>query len=454
MYNIFTQDSPNKQDLITICLCSDKEEVAQKLKLSDIEWQWVEEHHHPLQDGGIYQKPYDHRIYVVLSDPKNPEAWAECYHILPKKSYELPDDISDDIYHSAIMAFGLSQYHFSLKTDIEKSDALRLYVTERPEYQKIIAYIQATIRARSLINSPANIMTPFALTQEVKKLAEQYDAAFILHDFLQRDFPMVKIVGQASSNLPYVCELNWGDNPEFPLVVLIGKGVCFDTGGLDIKPSSNMLMMKKDMGGAANMIALSQMMMAEHLPIRLKLIIPTAENSISGNAYRASDVITAGNGKTVEIGNTDAEGRLLLADALSYACRFQPDFIIDYATLTGAARVALGTDLPAIFTNDDVIWQLLEQNQQSYDPVWRLPLHEAYRSKIKSKIADIHSTGSGGYGGAITAALFLEYFVDHHISWLHGDVMSYRLHDSALFPEGGDIQGVHSLFSMLKEKYK
>ena len=273
-------------------------------------------------------------------------------------------------------------------------------------------------------------------------------------DLLKKNFPAIYEVGKASDDLPRLIELEWGQKKN-PHIVLVGKGVTFDTGGLDIKPSSNMRLMKKDMGGAAHVLGLANLIMAQKLPVRLTMLIPSVENAISGNAYRPSDIIKTRKGLTVEVGNTDAEGRLVLADALTYADEMKPDLIIDMATLTGAARVALGLDLPVMFANNDKLAAGLEKaGEKVKDPLWRLPLWEGYRKDIESNIADLCNISNSVYGGAITAALFLERFIESDKrSWAHFDLMAYNIKTRPGRPEGGEAMAFRAVYAFLENHY-
>ncbi|MGB4102348.1 MAG: leucyl aminopeptidase family protein [Alphaproteobacteria bacterium] len=315
---------------------------------------------------------------------------------------------------------------------------------------------EAVARARDLINTPAEDMGPQELAAEVRTVGQAHGAQFheIVGDrLLKENYPLLHAVGRASHRPPRLIELRWGKARD-PLVTLVGKGVCFDTGGLDIKPSSAMYLMKKDMGGAATALAVAEMVMALRLPIRLRLLIPAVENAISGNAYRPSDVFRARNGLTVEIGNTDAEGRLILADALAAATESdRPACLIDFATLTGAARTALGTELPALFANDDLLAEaLLAAGRGQSDPMWRLPLAEEYKVQLQTRIADLNSAPNSPYAGAITAALFLEYFVGK-TPWAHIDLMGWHLVGKPGRPEGGAPMTARAVLAMLSEKF-
>jgi leucyl aminopeptidase len=287
-------------------------------------------------------------------------------------------------------------------------------------------------------------------------LAKNYNAqcsVIVGEDLLKANFPAIHAVGRASVNAPRLIDMQWG-NGSNPKVTLVGKGVCFDTGGLNLKETSGMKLMKKDMGGAAHVLGLASMIMAADLPIRLRVLVPAVENSVSGNAMRPQDVITMRDGQSVEIGNTDAEGRLVLADALSAACEESPQMLIDMATLTGAARVALGTDLPALFcNNDDFAGDLEAQAKIQNDPMWRLPLWRPYEKMIEGKVADLNNAAEGGYGGAITAALFLQAFVAREVNWAHIDLMAWNTVSRPGRPEGGEAMSMRALFALLKERF-
>jgi leucyl aminopeptidase len=264
---------------------------------------------------------------------------------------------------------------------------------------------------------------------------------------------MIHAVGRASTRAPRLIDLSWGDDSA-PKLTLVGKGVCFDTGGLDLKPAAGMLMMKKDMGGSACVLGLASMVMDAKLPVRLRVLVPAVENAVSGNAFRPGDVLSSRKGLTVEIGNTDAEGRLVLADALTLACEESPDLLIDMATLTGAARVALGPDLPALFTTDETLAaDIARKSEAAYDPVWRLPMWQPYMKIIDSKVADINNAGSGPFAGAITAGLFLSRFVDTGTAWAHFDAYCWNQSNRPGRPEGGEAQVIRGLYAMIKERY-
>ena len=309
---------------------------------------------------------------------------------------------------------------------------------------------------RDLVNTPTNDMGPDQLELAVRTLAKKHKAKVSVvsgDDLLARNFPMIHAVGRASDQAPLLIDMVWGDR-NAPKVTLVGKGVCFDTGGLDIKPSSSMLLMKKDMGGAANVLGLASMIMASGLKVRLRVLIPAVENAIAGNAFRPGDVLTSRKGLTVEIGNTDAEGRLVLADALALADEEEPEILVDMATLTGAARVALGPELPPFYTDDDQFAaDLAMASGAQEDPLWRMPLWKPYDAKLSSKIADMNNVTTDGFAGSITAALFLRRFVEKAQRWAHFDIFAWNPTDRPHGPAGGEAQGIRALEQVISRRY-
>ena len=307
---------------------------------------------------------------------------------------------------------------------------------------------------RDLINTPASDMGPAELAEAAKTLARRHKARCSVtlgEALLKKNYPAIHAVGRASERAPRLIDLRWGRRG--PRVTLVGKGVCFDTGGLDLKSSSNMRLMKKDMGGAAHVLGLAHMIMAAKLPLRLRVLVPAVENSVSGNALRPLDVIATRKGLTVEVGNTDAEGRLVLADALSEADGEDPGLIVDFATLTGAARVALGPSLPAMFCNDDAAAAaMLRHAVAEGDPLWRLPLHRPYRANLDSKVADLNNISGDAFAGAIVAALFMAEFVRSTTPWVHFDIMAWNTKAAPGRPEGGEAMGLRAAFAMIAER--
>ncbi|MFC0205241.1 leucyl aminopeptidase family protein [Novosphingobium soli] len=357
-------------------------------------------------------------------------------------------------------AFGwiTGQYTFDrYKAEPEEEGPRVLLTAEPAAIEALTAEAEAVMLVRDLVNTPAEDMGPAQLEAEAENLHRAFRAEIRVTrgDVLERDFPMVHAVGRAAgrAHAPRMIELEWGD-PRHPRVAIVGKGVCFDSGGLDVKPGSGMLLMKKDMGGAAHALALARLVMAAALPVRLHVLVPAVENAISGNAFRPGDILRSRAGISVEIGNTDAEGRLILGDALARASEAGPELVIDFATLTGAARVAVGPDLPALFARyDATAAALLTAGAEHDDPCWRLPLHEGYREYLKSDIADINNAGSSGFAGASTAALFLDRFVADGIDWAHFDTFAWRPAAKPGRPKGGDALGLRAAWHMLQARY-
>jgi leucyl aminopeptidase len=352
------------------------------------------------------------------------------------------------------LAWCLEAYSFD-RYKTRPRDVAQLVCSKHINYEAVIRQANATYFVRDMINTPANDFGPDELEAAARKLANTHKAKFQITRgaALQKNFPMVHDVGKASPRAPRLIDFIWGPVGA-PKVTLVGKGVCFDTGGLDIKPASGMAIMKKDMGGAANVLGLAQMIMESKLPVRLRVIIPAVENSIAGNAFRPGDVLKSRKGLTVEIGNTDAEGRLVLGDALSLADEEQPDLLIDVATLTGAARVALGPELPPFYTDDEKLaadiakFAVLER-----DPLWRMPLWEPYNALFDSGVADINNSGDSGFAGSITAALFLKRFVEKAKSYVHFDIYGWVPSARPGSPKGGEAQGIRALFAVIADRY-
>ncbi len=372
--------------------------------------------------------------------------------VLPEGDWKFAEAPKDA--RLATLAFALGSYRFGKYRDDKKKQP-RLAVPSGVDAKDIARIAEGMALARDLVNTPANDLGPAELETAIRGLAKRHGAkasSIVGKDLLKKNFPLVYAVGQGSERAPRLVEFTWG-KPSHPKLTLVGKGVCFDTGGLDIKPDAAMLLMKKDMGGAAASLALAHMIMAAKLKVRLRVIVPAVENSISGIAFRPGDIFKSRKGITVEIGNTDAEGRLVLADALALADEEKPELIVDFATLTGAARVALGPEIPPAFTHDDALWNALAKHSANErDPLWRLPLWQPYMEMLNSKIADTNNVG-GGHAGAITAALFLSKFVEHAKSWLHLDIFAWNPKERPGRPEGGEAHSVRALFALLTERY-
>lgn len=334
--------------------------------------------------------------------------------------------------------------------------AVRFAVPTGADLERVRWVADGVFLARDLINTPTSDMGPEALENAVRTLAKSHRASVSVikgDALLAKNFPMIHAVGRASDQAPRLIDLKWGPKSA-PKVTLVGKGVCFDTGGLDIKPASGMLLMKKDMGGAANVLGLASMIMSAGLKVRLRVLIPAVENAISGNAFRPGDILRSRKGLTVEIGNTDAEGRLILADALALADEEEPQLLIDMATLTGAARVALGPDLPPFYTPDDALAGEIERAAEAAaDPLWRMPLWKPYDSKLSSKIADLNNVTTDGFAGSMTAALFLKRFVAKTGSWVHFDIFGWSPSDRPHCPAGAEAQGIRALERVLAVRF-
>lgn len=373
---------------------------------------------------------------------------------LPRQTYRLQCDWSREQRLQASLGWGLASYRFErYKANNKPRSALLLTQDIESDVRSLC---DAQFLVRDLVNTPTEHLGPAQLADAATRQADLFEAQCASvkdADLLTQNFPAIHAVGRASASPPRLVELDWGDE-DAPLLALVGKGVCFDTGGLDLKSSSGMALMKKDMGGAAHALALARLVMQHGLPVRLKLLIPAVENAVSGNAYRPGDVITTRKGLTVEIGNTDAEGRVVMSDALSYACEQQPALVIDFATLTGAARVALGADIPPVFSNrEDVARSIQQAGEQIEDPLWTMPLYQPYRKLIESPLADINNSGKDSFAGCITAALFLEHFVEADIPWVHIDTFAWNQSDRPGRPQGGEALGLRAVFRYLQSRY-
>jgi leucyl aminopeptidase len=356
----------------------------------------------------------------------------------------------------ALLGFLLGGYRFGRYLAEDKSPKVSLAAPEGVDIASVRRIAEAVSLARDMVNTPANGMGPEAIERSARAVAAKFKARVKVitgPQLLKRNFPLIHAVGRAAAEAPRLIDFTWGPKGA-PKVTLVGKGVAFDTGGLDIKPSSGMLLMKKDMGGAANVLALAMLIMGERLPVRLRVLIPAVENSISASAFRPGDVLTSRKGLTVEIGNTDAEGRLILADALALADEESPDLLIDMATLTGAARVALGPDLPPFYTDDGgFAAELAEASERVADPLWRMPLWKPYERKLNSKIADTNNVTTDGFAGSVTAALFLKKFVGKAKTWAHFDIFAWNPFEKPHAPIGGEAQAIRALFDLLKQRY-
>jgi leucyl aminopeptidase len=398
----------------------------------------------------------DWSVVTVVADAENLSAWclAKLAETLPEGSYRLATGTPGP----AVLGWLLAHYRFDRYLGDDKGTGPRVLLTGEPaRIDETVRLAEAVALVRDLVNTPAADMGPPHLEAEAARLAKAFDATLTVTRGaeLESGYPMIHAVGLAAARdfAPRLIEVEWG-NPDHPRLAIVGKGVCFDSGGLDIKPSSGMRLMKKDMGGAAHALALAQLVMAARLPVRLHLLVPAVENAIAGNAFRPGDVLISRQGLTVEIANTDAEGRLVLADALTRAGEGNPSLVIDFATLTGAARVALGPDLPATFTNDDdLAVAALAAGLATSDPLWRMPLHDGYDDMLKSDIADLNNSPDGGFAGAVTAALFLQRFVPGGTPWLHLDTFAWRPVAKPGRPKGGEALGLRAVWAMLQARF-
>lgn len=383
------------------------------------------------------------------------------FGVLPTKLnegvYKIDADLKTSQHHTIATAWGLGSYRFSYYKAQPAFDC-RLLLDDRLDVESLEALVDSIYLVRDLINTPTDDMGPAELASVAQKLADDFGASFYSvtgEDLLSENYPTIYAVGRASAHQPRLIDLRWGSE-NHPKITLVGKGVCFDTGGLNLKPASGMRYMKKDMAGAANVLGLARMIMATKLPVRLRVLIPAVENAVSGRSYHPGDVLKTRKGLTVEVTNTDAEGRLVLCDALTEAATEQPELLINIATLTGAARVAVGTDISALFSrHDDLANKLYAYGEQVFDPIWRLPMYEPYKSLLDSSIADISNANtSDAYGGAITAALYLGEFVPKDIPWVHFDIMAWNNSAKAARPEGGEAMAIRAVFLYLKETYQ
>lgn len=395
-------------------------------------------------------------VLVTMSDGNDVWALSALPSTLPEGDYALEiQHLNSEQIGRLTLGWALGAYQFTRYKRPQRGMA-RLVLHPCTSASRILQALSAVQLVRDLINTPAQDLMPEQLADTMRQVAVAEGATFeeiVGEQLLMHNYPLIHAVGRASTHAPRLLDLRWG-NAHHPKVTLVGKGVCFDSGGLDLKPSSAMRLMKKDMGGAALALGLGHWIMQAGLPVRLRVLIAAVENAVAGNALRPGDVIRSRYGLTVEIHNTDAEGRLILADALAAAAEEQPEVLLDFATLTGAARVALGSAVPALFCNDAELAEgLLAAAEREQDPLWRLPLHQPYREVLDSKIADIANASDSSYAGAITAALFLKEFMPAHTRWAHVDVMAWNLKGQPGRPEGGEAMGLRAAFAWLEAQY-
>ena len=408
-------------------------------------------------------------VYVIGGDDGRggPWGWSALYDALPKGgAFQIQGDLSEADVNDAALGFALASYAFDRYRQSEDEDDDTHDTHTGPFLVWPVGADQASVRGaygattlvRDLVNTPASDLGPAELAHAAQDLAEASGAqysAIVGVDLIREGFPAIYAVGRGAedSRAPRLVDFSWG-RTDAPKVTLVGKGVCFDAGGLDIKSAAGMKIMKKDMGGAAHALGLASMIMAANLDVRLRVLIPAVENSVSDSAMRPLDVVASRKGLSIEIGHTDAEGRVILADALSLACEDQPDLILDFATLTGAARVALGTEVPALFCNDnDLAVDILAAGETTHDPLWRMPLHQPYKKMIRGKVADLRNDTDSPYAGAIMAALFLESFIEDGIPWAHVDLMAWNPSSQPGRPEGGEAMGLRAMFKTLQNRF-
>ncbi|QDP18859.1 leucyl aminopeptidase family protein [Sphingomonas xanthus] len=403
---------------------------------------------------GAGSDPFELVATVANVDELSPWCLAKLGESLPEGRYRLAEGDPGP----AALGWMLAQHRFAAyKSDHEPRGPAVLLTREAADVDRTVRIAEATVMVRDLVDTPASDLGPAEIEQAVRDMAKVHGAKVevISGDALVRDYPMIAAVGQgaARDRAPRLIALHWGKD-DAPRIAIVGKGVCFDSGGLDIKPAAGMRLMKKDMGGAAHALALARLVMAEKLPLRLHLLVPAVENSISANAFRPGDIIASRKGLKVEIDNTDAEGRLVLGDALTRAGEEEPELILDFATLTGAARIALGPDLPAMFCNDEELARDLKCHADAEtDPVWRMPLWDGYDEMLKSDLADLSNSADSPLAGCITAALFLRRFVAEGTPWVHFDTFAWRPSAKPGRPKGGEAMGLRAAFGLLRARY-
>jgi leucyl aminopeptidase len=402
----------------------------------------------PATDGAI------ERVLFGVGDKVNTMAIGALAQHLPSGDYRIAFAPREFTATLTAIAWGLGAYAFE-RYKKRKRPAPRLAPPEGADMGEAARLIRASWLARDLVNTPTNDMGPEALHAAAESVAHASGAAFeavVGEDLLAQNYPLVHAVGRAAKQAPRLLHLSWGDAGA-PRLALVGKGVCFDTGGLDLKQSAGMRLMKKDMGGAAHALALAQIAMEAKLNAKLDVFVPAVENAVSGDAFRPGDVIASRKGFTVEIDNTDAEGRLILADALARASEDEPALLLDFATLTGAARTALGPDIPPFYANDDALAaELAQASDETCDPIWRMPLWDAYEGDMDSPIADLKNTGDGAFAGSIYAALFLRRFVSA-AAWAHFDIFAWSPKEKPARPQGGDAQALRATWKVIKQRF-
>ncbi|MEE9329216.1 MAG: leucyl aminopeptidase family protein [Parvularculaceae bacterium] len=394
-------------------------------------------------------------VLVGLGDGRDHLILGAASAVLPANNYRLANNMAGEALDLACVGWALGAYRFDRYR--AQRPIPKLVVPAEAETADIARQVRAHYLARDLVNTPAEDMGPDALEERVREIATEFGAKVKVttgKDLLKANLPMIHAVGRAAAIAPRLIDVSWG-NKKHPKLTLVGKGVCFDSGGLNIKGGASMMLMKKDMGGSANALALAMMIMAANLPVQLRLLIPAVENAISANAYRPSDILHSRKGLTVEVGNTDAEGRLVLADALTLAGEDNPEMIISLATLTGAARVALGPELPPLYaTDDDFATEIAQYGQLLEDPTWRMPFWDNYNDTLASSVADLSHISGDSFAGSVVAALFLKKFVPDGTPYTHLDIYAWNPKDRPAHPKGGEAQGVRALFRAVKARYE
>lgn len=424
-----------------------------------------------LKSSAFHAKPYEYRYIpntkgniqeiVIGFDDLTPWILGDLVNILPEGDYFIKTKLPKDVLFNLYVGWGLGAYTFKNKISSLSSKA-RLLINDPKHEKKLKLLLDTFYWVRDLINLPSTDLYPQKLSEKAVEMASLYGAqskVIVGEDLLEENYPLVYTVGKASVHKPTMTIIEWGDK-KYPKISLVGKGITFDTGGINIKPDAGMRLMKKDMAGAAHALGLARLIMGLDLPICLQVLIPSAENAVSGNAYKQLDVITSRKGLTVEIGHTDAEGRLVLADALFESASHSPELLIDFATLTGAMRTALGPELPGFFTNNDALAEtLMNLGEKMHDPLWQMPLFKPYKKWIKGRNADLCNVASSslaseiGLGGAITAALFLEEFIPKNTDWVHIDFAAWNYGAKPGRPEGGEVMTLRTILAYLEKKY-
>ena len=422
---------------------------------------WVASSHYKGADGSFLAVPDASgkisRVLFGVGRDAGPYTYSDLPGRLPKNSggYYIDRKLDKDRANEVALGWALGCYAFSKFKTSKKKEYAALVWPEKADRKFVEAAASAVFLVRDLVNRPANDLGPAEIADAAQKVVKGTKASVKVisgEELLKKNYPAVYEVGKGSPRKPRLIDIRWGKE-KHPMVTLVGKGVAFDTGGLNLKTGNYMALMKKDMGGAAHVLGIAQMIMAAELPVRLRVLIPAVENSVSGESFRPSDIIQTRKGISVEVGDTDAEGRIILCDALFEGSSEEPELIIDFATLTGAARVALGPDLPAMFCNDDKLaQQLLECAFRTHDPLWRLPLWQPYKEWLSSKVADTNNIG-GSFAGAITAALYLEKFVEKNVPWIHIDTYAWNPSTRPGRPEGGEALGMRAVYELIRTKF-